>query len=370
MPWPASAPGGGSRQAASGGGQQQAQEEAGHKQDAAAGPRGARLLVVGSMDGSVTVLDASTGAMLAACRPHAKYVVRAAPDPCGGGGIATASFDQTCCLLRLAGPAGGGDGGSCSGGEGAEAPVSLRLDVVRQVGHRRLAPYMLRVAACSFATQRAVAEAQPANHPSPLPSLSAARPIAPPPGAPWQRGAGRRMGAGRRGSAPPCRRRRARPQRPVDHGRRDRRGGLAARRAGGSCSSGGPPQISLRAAFAWPRHRHLISNGSLASLPALASASPAPAHVCAPGRMPTVSSPLVAAPRASRHPPGAARHPPARRRRRPPGVLPDASRLLALRQVRRRGAPQHLHGAASQHLRSTAWWCARVTAPSPLSFVK
>ncbi|KAI8468292.1 MAG: quinon protein alcohol dehydrogenase-like superfamily [Monoraphidium minutum] len=93
----------------------------------AAGQRGARsaaprrpLLVVGSMDGSVSVLDAETGAALASARPHAKYVVRAAVDPGGRGVIATASFDQSCCLLRL------------EGGAGGEA---LRLEVVKQVSH-------------------------------------------------------------------------------------------------------------------------------------------------------------------------------------------------------------------------------------------
>ena len=75
------------------------------------------------MDGSVTILDANTGAALAACRPHSKYVVRAAFDPRGGAAIATASFDQSCCLLRLAG----------SGAAGAEA---LSLEVVRQVRRR------------------------------------------------------------------------------------------------------------------------------------------------------------------------------------------------------------------------------------------
>lgn len=79
------------------------------------------LLVVGSMDGSVTVLDADTGGALASARPHSKYVVRAALDPWGGAAIATASFDQSCCLLRLA-----------EGEAGA-----LRLEVVRQVGRGR-----------------------------------------------------------------------------------------------------------------------------------------------------------------------------------------------------------------------------------------
>ncbi|KIZ03323.1 hypothetical protein MNEG_4639 [Monoraphidium neglectum] len=60
------------------------------------------------MDGSVTVLDADSGAVLAGSRPHTKYVVRACFDPLAGGVIATASFDQSCCLLRLVAGAAGG----------------------------------------------------------------------------------------------------------------------------------------------------------------------------------------------------------------------------------------------------------------------
>jgi hypothetical protein len=95
-------------------------------------PRGPCLLV-GSMDGSVSVLDAETGGLLAAAKPHTKYVVRAAFDPRGGGHIATASFDQSSCLLRLEKAEAGSSGGGAGDQQQQQPP--LRLAVVRQVAH-------------------------------------------------------------------------------------------------------------------------------------------------------------------------------------------------------------------------------------------
>lgn len=88
---------------------------------------GRRLAVVGSMDGSVSILDADTGKLLCSIKPHAKYVVRATFDPRPGSNlIATASFDQTCCLLRLV-EGSGGDAGAATGG--------IELEMIRQVHH-------------------------------------------------------------------------------------------------------------------------------------------------------------------------------------------------------------------------------------------
>ncbi len=72
------------------------------------------------MDGSVAILDAETGAVLATAKPHTKYLVHAQWSP-DGGHIATASYDQTMALLQVT-----MDAGSSSG-----APD---IELVRQVG--------------------------------------------------------------------------------------------------------------------------------------------------------------------------------------------------------------------------------------------
>lgn len=117
----ARAPGDGSSAPSGSGGGGEGQESS--------GSGGRSLLAVGSMDGSVCVLNAATGALLARARPHSKYVVRAAFGPCGGGLLATASFDQTCCLLRLVESSSGDGGGNGEVGAGS----GWGLQVVRQV---------------------------------------------------------------------------------------------------------------------------------------------------------------------------------------------------------------------------------------------
>ena len=100
---------------------------------------GRALLAVGSMDGSVTLLDAATGGIVGAARPHSKYVVRAAFAPSGAPALATASYDGSCCLLRIVASEvaddGGGSGDDGGGGGGGGEGARLRLEVVRQAHH-------------------------------------------------------------------------------------------------------------------------------------------------------------------------------------------------------------------------------------------
>jgi hypothetical protein len=95
------------------------------------------------MDGSVHVLHAATGELLASAKPHSKYVVAASWAPVlltateqqqqqqqqqeqeqGKQLIATASYDSTCCLLRLVSSSTDGSSRGTSG---------LALEVVQQV---------------------------------------------------------------------------------------------------------------------------------------------------------------------------------------------------------------------------------------------
>lgn len=111
------------------------------------------LLLAGCMDGSVHVLHAATGQVLASAKPHSKYVVAASWAPVllqpadtqqqqqqeeGEQLIATASYDSSCCLLRLVCSTGGG-GSSSSGCENNNDPAASSqqhewaLEVVQQV---------------------------------------------------------------------------------------------------------------------------------------------------------------------------------------------------------------------------------------------
>jgi hypothetical protein len=121
------------------------------------------LLLAGCMDGSVHILHAATGRVLASAKPHSKYVVGADWAPVlvttsegqqqqqqqqqeGAGTvrqageqlIATASYDSSCCVLRVV--PGGSSSSSSSGSsaaqgpeEGAGAQQQLSLEVVQQV---------------------------------------------------------------------------------------------------------------------------------------------------------------------------------------------------------------------------------------------
>ncbi len=58
----------------------------------------ARLLV-GSMDGSVSILDAEDGTVLGATKAHSKYCVQATWNS-SGTGFVTASWDQSLCIYE------------------------------------------------------------------------------------------------------------------------------------------------------------------------------------------------------------------------------------------------------------------------------
>ena len=115
------------------------------------------LLLAGCMDGSVHILHAATGQLLTSAKPHSKYVVAADWAPvlvkptsmllqqqqqqqqhqqeekqqgqgmqqCENGEqlLATASYDSSCCLLRLVGGSGGSNG----------IEQQLSMEVVQQV---------------------------------------------------------------------------------------------------------------------------------------------------------------------------------------------------------------------------------------------
>lgn len=101
------------------------------------------------MDGSVHVLHAATGHLLASAKPHSKYVVAATWAPkllspaqpelqhCEKEQqtrqqlIATASYDSSCCLLRLVGSS--SSGSSASSSQEQQQQQQLSLEVVEQV---------------------------------------------------------------------------------------------------------------------------------------------------------------------------------------------------------------------------------------------
>lgn len=81
-------------------------------------------LLAGSMDGSVSVLDATSGTLLGTAKPHTKYVVKATWAR-GGDVIVSASYDQSVRLLSVR-PAGDGDA------------VKLEETQVRRLAERQL----------------------------------------------------------------------------------------------------------------------------------------------------------------------------------------------------------------------------------------
>ena len=79
---------------------------------------GSCIVAAGCMDGSVAVLDAVGGVLLARATPHRKYVVAASWAP-GGRHLVTASWDQSYAVLRLQRRSGGAGDGSGEGGDAA-----------------------------------------------------------------------------------------------------------------------------------------------------------------------------------------------------------------------------------------------------------
>ena len=62
------------------------------------GSEQARLLV-GSMDGSMSIVDAEDGTVLGATKAHSKYCVQATWNS-SGTGFVTASWDQSLCIYE------------------------------------------------------------------------------------------------------------------------------------------------------------------------------------------------------------------------------------------------------------------------------
>lgn len=96
------------------------------------------LLLAGCMDGSVHVLHAAAGRIMASAKPHSKYVVGASWAPAllvsrqqqqkeapGQQLIATSSWDSSCCLLQLV--------RNQSSQDGQQQQQQLSLHVVQQV---------------------------------------------------------------------------------------------------------------------------------------------------------------------------------------------------------------------------------------------
>jgi len=95
------------------------------------------LLAAGSMDGSVTLLAAASGEVLATERPHNKYVQRVRWSP-SGTLLATASSDHSMALLRLSASGRGAltsdSGQGCAGCEAVTTSGTCwSLTIVRQV---------------------------------------------------------------------------------------------------------------------------------------------------------------------------------------------------------------------------------------------
>jgi hypothetical protein len=99
---------------------------------------GQGLVAAGSMNGSVALLDSSTGTVLGSSKPHSKYVVAVAWSSCSQY-LATASYDHSLTIQAVAvcGEDAAGcsnEAGSSSGAGGVSEPgdrVQLRL--IRQV---------------------------------------------------------------------------------------------------------------------------------------------------------------------------------------------------------------------------------------------
>jgi WD40 repeat protein len=62
-------------------------------------------VVVGSMDGSVSMLDGRSGALLHSARPHRKYVVAAKWAP-GGSSFVTGAWDEAVMVHECSGGVG------------------------------------------------------------------------------------------------------------------------------------------------------------------------------------------------------------------------------------------------------------------------
>jgi hypothetical protein len=134
--------------------QQQQQEEGNSPRPAAASPHSSSsssapgLIAVGCMNGSVAVLDSSTGAMLGSCKPHSKYVVAVAWSHCGQH-LATASYDHSWTIQSVAVSGEGAAGcsraaapdaatttattSSSSGGAAAQSGDRVQFRMIRQV---------------------------------------------------------------------------------------------------------------------------------------------------------------------------------------------------------------------------------------------
>ena len=63
-------------------------------------------LLVGTMDGSISILDAEEGHVLWTTKAHAKYCVQALWNP-SGTGFVTASWDQSLCVYEWPASRGG-----------------------------------------------------------------------------------------------------------------------------------------------------------------------------------------------------------------------------------------------------------------------
>ena len=63
-------------------------------------------LLVGTMDGSISILDAEEGHVLCTIKAHTKYCVQASWNPLGTGFV-TASWDQSLCIYEWPASKGG-----------------------------------------------------------------------------------------------------------------------------------------------------------------------------------------------------------------------------------------------------------------------
>lgn len=130
--------------------QQQQQQEGFKPPPATASPHGSSssspglgFVAAGCMNGSVAVLDSSTGAVLGSSKPHSKYIVAVAWSSCSQY-LATASYDHSLTIQAVAvcgeGAAGCSNdaGSSSSGGAGGVSDPGDRvhLRLIRQVGWR------------------------------------------------------------------------------------------------------------------------------------------------------------------------------------------------------------------------------------------
>lgn len=88
---------------------------------------GPSLLAAGSMDGSLSILDASTGSCLCTHKTHNKYLIRVVWVP-GQALCVTASQDQSVAVHRFVAAAAGAEG---------QGELRGTLELVKQVGKLR-----------------------------------------------------------------------------------------------------------------------------------------------------------------------------------------------------------------------------------------